>query len=321
MTLMLVIYFLFGCLLLWKGGEWLVSGSLQIGTRYQLSPKLMGTTVVAFGTSAPELIVNLFAVLDKQYDIVFGNIIGSNISNLLLILGFSAVIYPIIIKESLRKELIFHYFSLLIFVVWLILPNPVAPSISKTEAILFIVGLLVFFKIVLIKKPIDLDELDSTKNIQEQISPLKSFFYILVGMIALPLGGQLIVTNTIAFADLVGIEKSFISLFAVSIGTSLPELVASSMAAIKKESSMAVGNILGSNIFNILFILGVCGIIAPSKMTLNSNFYQDLSILFFSSTIIYFILKSKPPHQFNKIHGFLALMSYLAYLIYSGMSL
>jgi cation:H+ antiporter len=255
---MLLYFFLvLGLGILLIGGKVLVDGASTMALRLGMSPGLIGLTVVAFGTSAPELLVSINAALKGSSDLAVGNVVGSNISNITLILGISAVVFPIAIQSSVLKldYGVMVFCSLLFYLVSL------DGDISRLEGGLFLVMLFAFnfYLINSAKKEPD------QNNQEDSISrPLwRGVVYFVFGVAGLYVGSELLVDNAVKISQTFGISERIIGVTVVAIGTSLPELVTSVIAAVDKKTDLAVGNILGSNIFNVLSIIGLTGLIQP----------------------------------------------------------
>lgn len=274
-----------GFFLLIKGADILIDGSASLAKRFGLSSLLIGLTVIAFGTSAPELIVNIFAAISGSSDIGMGNIVGSNIANILLILGAAALMCNLKVHDSIvKKQIPFSILSALALFVLInsTLINGIGPDgLSRSAGII-----LIFFFIIFLYYTFSLAKGDKSEgeNVKE-MKLSKSFIFILIGIIALFIGGKLIVDNATSLALAAGLSEAFIGLTVVALGTSLPELAASIIAARKKQVGMAVGNVIGSNIFNLLWILGLTSIIKPIEYNPAMNF--DIIFLIFVSILLF----------------------------------
>ncbi len=313
------ILFVIGFVLLLKGADWLVEGSSAIAKRYGLSPMIIGLTIVSFGTSLPELVINVFASFKGSADIAIGNIIGSNISNLLLILGTSAIIYPI----SIKRTVVFSEipFSLVAITLLGFLGNvSIFGAVSGSTYLSRIDGgiLLFFFALFLgyiisVSKDEKALALHSDVEIHK-ISPLKSLLYILAGIVGLFVGGEWTVEGAIEIAEFFNLDEKFIGLTIVAIGTSLPELVTSAVAAFKRDTEIALGNIIGSNIFNVLWILGLSAVINPLEFT--PNFNSDILIVLFATCLIFILLPFSRSGSMERSHGMIFVGLYISYIIY-----
>jgi cation:H+ antiporter len=305
-----------GFLLLIKGADFLVDGAASVARRYNVSDLVIGLTVVAFGTSTPELFVNIIASVKGNTEIAIGNVLGSNIANILLILGISSIIYPLTVtKGTVWKEI---PFSLLAAVVLGIMANDQFIDHAAVSAITRIDGLvlLCFFAIFLyysisIAKPID--------GMAAQLPPktpglVQSILLIVAGLVALVVGGKWIVDGAMKLAAAFGISESLISLTIVGVGTSLPELATSAVAAYKKNTDIAVGNVVGSNIFNILFVLGISSIIKPLPFNQASN--VDVGMVVLSSLLLFGAMFSFKKRSLDRWEGAGFLMLYGVYIGY-----
>ena len=317
-------FFLFvvGFLILIKGADWLVIGSSCIAKKNNISDLVVGLTIVSMGTSMPELLVNILASSKDASEIAIGNILGSNIANILLILGITSFMYPIKVKQStFNKEIPFSIVALLLvgLVANISFFDNQDNSITHLDGLFLIVffGLFIAYIIGLAKtgRPDLLDEIPDA-----EMNNGKAALYIILGVIGLFLGGKWVVDGAIEIARLFQLSEAFIGLTIVAIGTSLPELVTSAMAAYRKNTDIAMANVIGSNIFNLLWVLGVSAIISPLNYQPSLN--TDMVILLFASALILIGLKNgKPKNQIGKTTGILFLILYVAYLcflIYRG---
>lgn len=308
------ILFIIGFFLLIKGADILVDGSASIAKKLKISNIVIGLTIVAFGTSAPEFIVNIFASVQGNTEIAIGNILGSNIANILLILGISAIIYPISAKKNtVVKEI---PFSLLATVVLGIMANDVIINGADFSDITRIDGLILlsFFIIFLyytfgITKPDD----DEKKEIK-MFSNFKSLIFIILGLVGLVIGGKWIINGAVQIAEFYNISQSLIGLTIVAVGTSLPELATSAIAAYKKQSDIAIGNIVGSNIFNIFWILGASAIIRPLPFNTSSN--SDIAMTIFASIVLFSIMFIGKKRVIERWQGVFMITTYISYIIF-----
>lgn len=295
-----------GLVILLAGGKYLVDGASGLAARFGLSPGLIGLTVVAFGTSAPELLVSINAAIKGSSDIAIGNVVGSNISNISMVLGISAVIFPIVIHRSVLKlDFLATLVSSLIF--YLMAANGI---ISRWEGfilfILFILINLYFFKKISQNEA----ELNEFENIPSS-SLLRSILLFLIGVIGLYFGSDLLVDSAVHISKEMGISERIIGVTIIAIGTSLPELVTSIIAAINKKTDIAIGNILGSNIQNILSIIGLTALIRPinvSEIFLNQDFIWMIGL----TLILFPIFRSN--WKISRMEGLLLVLLYGGYL-------
>ena len=244
-----------GSILLYLGSEWIVKGGVGVAEKYGVSTIVIGLTVVAFGTSLPELLVSLNAAFQGSSSLAIGNAIGSNIANVGLVLSLSAFIFPITLKYTLiKRDLYVYLFSCVVFIFF-----SLDGRLSKFEGAFF-VNTLLFYIIYSIKKPI---ENDTDIEEYEGDNFVEMILFVIFGIVGLSLGADLFVDGSVYIARYFGISEVVIGMSIVAFGTSLPELATSAMAAYKKESAISIGNIIGSNIFNILCVLGVTSVVQP----------------------------------------------------------
>ena len=313
-----ITYFLFiiGFIILIKGADFLVDGASAIARRFNVSDLVIGLTVVAFGTSTPELFVNVVASAKGNTEIAIGNVLGSNISNILLILGVSAVIYPLSVsKGTVWKEI---PFSLLAVIVLGLMANDQVIDGTGSSLLTRIDGLVLlgFFAIFLyysfsIAKAIEgLDEHVSAKA----QSVTKSLLLVVAGLIGLTLGGKWIVDGAITFAQSFGMSESLVGLTIVAVGTSLPEMATSAMAAYKKNVEIAVGNVVGSNIFNIFFVLGISATIKPLPFQAKSNW--DIGVVILASLLLFLSMFTGKKRSLDRWEGIVFLFLYVVYVVY-----
>lgn len=313
--MLLLAFFLLivGFALLVKGADWLVDGASALALRLHIKPIVIGLTVVAFGTSAPELIVNVLSALKGANDIAFGNIIGSNIVNILLILGVAAAIRPLKTQHNtIWREI--PYSMLAIFVLFVMVNDSLFSEgvnlLARNDALI----LLCFFGFFLIYNfaiaQVQVVDFRPTK----QLSVFKMTVLILIGLAGLFLGGKLAVENAVIIARAFGISDKVVGLTIVALGTSLPELFTSAVASFKKKDDIAVGNVVGSNIFNIFFVLGCTGIIRDLPYNPSINF--DFLVLTFASLLFFFSSFVKEKGQISRREGWLFIVIYLVYTAY-----
>ena len=247
-----------GIFLLIKGGDWLMRASVALSFSFSIPKIVIGMTVVSFATSAPELIVSVQAALSGHPDLALGNVVGSNIANLGLVLGITAIISPINVPQSFYKtdwpmmivsSLLFYYFIV---------------TDSKLDAVegAFMFVLLIFFIFYLIKFQ-NKTELDEKTNIEQVMTLKKMIGYLLIGGFSLWLGSETLIKGAVSLAESMGVSERIISVSIVSLGTSIPELTASIIAIINKEKAISIGNLVGSNIFNLMVVLGITAMIHP----------------------------------------------------------
>lgn len=318
--MLLAIFFLIiGLVMLVFGGEYLVKGAASLAKKWGVSTLVVGLTVVAFGTSMPELVVNVFSAFKGATDIAIGNIIGSNIANILLILGVSALILPLAVKESTTwKEIPFA-----VLAGWMVLfmGNDIffdglkENVLTRTDGLALISVFVIFLYYVF-----TLAKNGVTEQEDVQIFGwFKSSFFVILGLVLLFFGGKILVDNAIILARLAGMSEALIGLTIVAVGTSLPELVTSAVAAYHKQADIAVGNIVGSNIFNIFWILGLTSIIKPLPFGSGMNF--DILAEIIITLILFLFLFIGTKKRLDRWQGVAFIVMYIAYisfLIYRG---
>jgi len=303
---------LLGFILLIKGADILVNGSSAIAKKLRISEIVIGLTIVSIGTSMPELFVSTSSAIQGSSDISIGNVIGSNICNLLLILGLSSLIHPV--KFHKETKLIENPMSIILSLVFLIICN-INQDVSRVEGIILLVLFIAFliYTIIMGKKSQDEEILQTSLEDAKKISVIKNIVLIILGIVALKIGGDLVVENAKLIAVALNVSEKIIGLTIVAIGTSLPELVTSVTAAIKGESDIAIGNIIGSNIFNILLIIGVSAIITPITYNISYNF--DMFILFIAMTLMCIFPFIKPKDIMSRGNGVIFTLLYIVYMI------
>lgn len=303
-----------GFVLLIKGADYLVEGSSKIAKKFHIPEIIIGLTIVSIGTSMPELFVSTTSAIDGFSDMAMGNVIGSNLCNLLLILGLSSIIRPI---EFQRETRIIELPLCLFFsIVFLILSNT-GGKITREESLILICLFVCFiaYTIFMAKKGEAFDKIDNEeKSLTKvpEIPILKNIFSIIIGVIALKIGGDFTVDNAVIVAEYFKISEQIISLTILAVGTSLPELVTSVMAASKGNSDIAIGNIIGSNIFNMLLIIGVSALISP--ITYNLKYNLDMTILVVAMLILALFPLIPPKNKMSRVNGAIYLSLYVGYL-------
>lgn len=304
-----------GFALLIKGADYFVLGSSAFARKYKVSELTIGLTIVAFGTSAPELIVNVVSSLKGLNDVTFGNIIGSNLFNLLFILGITAAIFPVKISHStIFKEI---PYSIVAAVVLLILANDHLFTDKRPNEVGFVDALILIFFFSLFLVYIFRNMKNDDQQVSVNFKPLQNWkitFYMLGGLAALIFGGRLAVNNAVAIANAFGISERIIGLTIIAAGTSLPELATSAVAAYRKNSDIAIGNVVGSNIFNIFFILAVSAFIHPIPYTLSFNF--DTTVLIGGTMLLLFFAYSGKKATIDRWEGIVFIGFYIIYTVY-----
>ncbi len=314
-TLLFVVGFVF----LIKGADVLVTGSASIAKGFNISNLVIGLTVVSFGTSAPELIVNVLSSLQGNSAIAIGNIFGSNIANILLILGVAALIFPLPIhRNTVLSEIPFSLTATLL-VAYLanaslfIYENQKQLMISRFDGFILLFFFLLFMAYIF---KVSKEGGDSEEQGEEiKVLPVwKASLMVAGGILALFLGGKWVVDSAVFYAQHFGLSESLIGLTVVAVGTSLPELVTSAVAAKKRNTDIAVGNVVGSNIFNLLWILGLSAIINPLPFDVLSN--DDIIMIVLSSTLLILFMAIGKKYTIERWNGVLFLIIYAIYIYY-----
>jgi cation:H+ antiporter len=301
-----------GFVLLIKGADWLVTGASALAKKHNVSDLVIGLTIVSFGTSAPELVVNTVASLNQHSDIVFGNILGSNVVNLFLILGLAGLIYPITVHSNTAWREI--PVSILAVGVLFVLTNGFlmtgANVLSRIDGAILLAFFAGFLYYIYIQMKTDRLESAGEENLK-QMTTLKIWVLIIIGLAGLVAGGKLVVDHSIKIATLLGVSQKIIGLTIVAIGTSLPELMTSVVAALKKNSDIAIGNVIGSNIFNIFLILSVSSLINPVQF--NPSFNTELYLLAGGTLVLFIAMFTGGRKKLDRWEGAVLLGIYLAY--------
>lgn len=300
-----------GFALLILGADWLVDGSSGIAKKFHIPEIIIGLTIVSIGTSMPELFVSITSAIDGYSDMAIGNVIGSNLSNLLLILGLSSIIKPVFFQSETKK---YEIPMCLFFTIILMIFCNTANTISRIEAVILLILFCLFigYTIYIAKKESQKEVLDISVHTSEN-KTIKNIILVILGIIALKVGGDLTVNNAVVVAKQFNLSEKIISLTILAIGTSLPELVTSVTAAIKGNSDIAIGNIIGSNIFNMLLIIGVSSLIKPIFFNVSYNF--DLTILLISTIVLAIFPIIPPKNEMSRMNGIIYFIAYLVYLI------
>lgn len=305
-----IVWLLLSLVILYFGAEGLVSGAASLAKRIGISPLVIGLTIVSVGTSAPELLVSVKAALNGQGALSVGNVLGSNFFNVGIILGISAIIYPLAVKRQLLKldVPVMVLSSLLFFLFFLDF------TISALEATIFLLILITYITYMLrsSRKEKATQKGDEEDEIKMSKHWLLDILFIGIGLAALVYGSDLLVVNAVIIAGWLGMSEALIGLTIVAAGTSMPELATSVVAALKKRSDIAIGNVVGSNIFNIFMILGVTGLITPLHTT-DINYIDGLFNLGIGVLLWLFMKRSS---RIKRSQGAAFLLFYLIYFTY-----
>lgn len=303
---LLVIGFIF----LVYGSDWLVDGASALAKKMRVSDLVIGLTIVAFGTSAPELVVSTISAWQGNVDIAIANVVGSNVFNILVILGVAAIIYPLsVTRSTIWKEIPLSLLAALVLGVM-----ATRGQLDRADAFI----LLGFFSIFLVymlemAKAARASELDGMTDAALMTGP-KMAVMIIGGLVGLVIGGKLVVDSAVHIATWFGISQALIGLTIVAAGTSLPELATSVRAAMKKKDDIAVGNVVGSNIFNIFFILGTSAVIRPLSFSAGAGI--DILVCIVATLVLFAVMFIGRRHKIDRWQGIIFIIAYLVYLGY-----
>ncbi len=317
-----IVLLIVGFVLLIKGADWLVDGASSIATHFRVSKTLIGLTIIAFGTSAPELAVSISSLANGSTDMLLGNVIGSNIMNVLLLIGIGAIICPIKVSHATTKKelpiLLLISTALVILFFDVSLNNASSNSITRSDAIICLLffAIFLYYLIVMAKRN---REATTIKKEKPKYKMGLAIIMTLIGLAGLVGGSQLVVSNATEIARAMGISDRIIALTIIALGTSLPELVTTVIAARKKETDLIVGNIIGSNIFNICIVMGVpvaiFGAITPESFQ-----YVDIFMMILSALLLF--IMTRHDKNISRREGVLMLLvfaAYYGYIIYEGL--
>lgn len=308
-TIWAVIKLLAGFILLFFGGDWLVEGGVALARRFRISPLVIGMTIVAFGTSAPELLVSLISAIKGSAGIAIGNVVGSNIANIGLILGLTALICPI---ETDNSKVIRHG-SIMIAASLLLTVFALKSGITRIEGLTLFAGIILFTTISVRKGRTQPQEADIDSQEGKSMTVLAAIGLIVLSCAMLAFGADILVDGATTIASAIGVSDKVIGLTIVALGTSLPELAASVAAAFKKQMDISIGNIIGSNIFNILCVLGVSASIKPISLEFRDYANDFIWMMGFSVFIIIFTTMRKKKGRLGRTAGILFLLAYAFY--------
>lgn len=317
------VYIAVGFVLLIKGADFLVNGASSLAKRFNVSDIAIGLTVVAMGTSAPELVVNIISGAKGDANgIIFGNIIGSNIFNVFLILGISAIIYPLTVqKNALWKEVPYSFFVAVLFVILVndgfisdLFNNGSTENVLSVSDGWILMGLfLVFILYIFMNLKRHPEEIEGEDVIL--YGSLKTTVMILFGIAGLIFGGQMIVDNAVKIAKIFEVSDELIGLTILAAGTSLPELATSAVAAFQKKSDLAVGNIVGSNIFNLLLVLGATAVIS-GDLAFDVALNWDLGFMLVGTLLLFLFMFTLNKFKLDRAEGFVYLLCFIAYMVF-----
>ena len=300
-----LLFLLVGFIFLIKGADLFVEGSSSIAKKFKIPSMIIGLTIVAMGTSAPEASVSVTSSLIGQNDMSVANVVGSNFFNILVVLGVSTLFSKLPVKESTIKDDV----PFLIFISIVTLIFGIDFNITRLEGVIFL-GLFIWFILSLIKQAKQNKE---NEDIVNELPMSKTVFYIILGLAGIVLGGDITVDSASAIATQFGLSENLIGLTIVAVGTSLPEFVTSVIATRKGETEIAIGNVVGSNIFNILFVLGIAAVLSPMTISVEAG----IDIIFMIFITILLFMNMKQEKFILKKHGIFYILLYLAYMVYT----
>ena len=310
-VLIIAVQIIGGFFLLFFGGDWLVNGGVALARRFRISPLVIGMTIVAFGTSAPELLVSLVSAIKGSSGIAIGNVVGSNIANIGLILGLTAMIYPI---ETDNRKVTANGL-IMILASLLLLAFSLRSGISRVEGLILFACLLLFTVISIWKGRVrHQDKASEYSDGNKVMKPILALLLVALSCVMLSFGADFLVDGATSMAKALGVSDKVIGLTIVALGTSLPELAASVAAAIKKEMDISIGNIIGSNIFNILCVLGVSASVRPIGFDFIQYRADYIIMLMFAVGLLLFISPWKSIGRLGRTAGIVLFLSYAVYI-------
>ena len=315
-----IIMIIIGFVLLIKGADFLVDGASEIAKKFHIPEIVIGLTIVAIGTSMPELVVSVTSALEGHSDLAIGNVVGSNIANMFLILGVCSIIRPLVFKKETRLfEIPFTILAtILLFFLCINGTGEQINIITREEGIILLVFCILFiiYNLIMAKKGEEFDKEDRILEIRTEENkkvPLwESLFGIIIGIVGLKLGGDLVVNNSVEIAKILGISEKLISLTIVAFSTSLPELITSIAATRKGETDMAIGNILGSQLFNILLIIGVSAALTP--INYSKSYDSNIILLIVGSIVLGLFPFVGKKNEMTRGNGIVFVLTYIVYL-------
>ncbi|MDQ2084818.1 calcium/sodium antiporter [Herbivorax sp. ANBcel31] len=319
---MYFVFLIIGFVFLIKGADLLVDSSSKLAAIYKLSPFIIGISIVALGTSAPEGVIGILSGIKQSNDIILGTVLGSSIANIALVVGLTALVFPIKVKESIyKRDIPLSIASQML----LFLLVSIGGIISRFDS-LILLTLFVFFIFYIASEskkknnistpPIDVLKNDKVTSENSSKKKLKLLFLVLIGMAGLIVGGNMVVENGKEIALVFGLSETFIGLSIVALGTSLPELVTSIVGSLKKEPDIVLGNIIGSNIFNILFVLGLSSLVYPIEAS--PEIRIDMIIIILASILL--LLFSFTQKTITRKEGFSFFLLYISYIVFAYFS-
>lgn len=312
-----ILLLIVGFVALILGANWLVDGATSVGIRAKMSPLIIGLTIVAFGTSLPELIINVFSCFKGSSGLAIGNIIGSNIMNILFILGVAAMIYPIdVSRVSIRRDMPVGFFATALL--WLMANDffiGTSHTINWIEGVVLILCAGGYLYLTMVKNEKPDNEVEA---VQIPMPWGKTILCLVFGILGLYLGGELVSNNAQIIAKAWGMSEAMIGLTVVAMATSLPELITSIVAATKKNAGIAIGNVLGSNILNIFIVLGISALITPLQFDTKLN--HTLFILFAANAIMFLFVFTGKGRKISRFEGTLMILAFIGFMVYTVMA-
>ncbi|MDY7032716.1 MAG: calcium/sodium antiporter [Thermodesulfobacteriota bacterium] len=311
-----------GFALLYYGAEWLVKGSSSLAKSLGVTPCVIGLTVVAFGTSAPELVVSLVSSIKGKSMIAVGNVVGSNICNIALVLGMAAVFQPI----TCNRVVVRRDIPIMLTISFYLLVLSLNSQLGRFEGVTLFGGIILytFVNYYFVRKEKEQDTCNRIDVMEEDCDEIgfissrpRQIVLIVVGIIGVIGGAQIVVDSAVKIMEILGVSEKFIGLTIVAIGTSLPELATSVVAAMRKEMDISIGNLVGSNVFNILSVLGVAAMIRPIPIPggfIESSLYIDYAVMIFTSALAWFLMRKNM--TISRKGGIFLVSSYAMYFIY-----
>ena len=310
-----------GFVFLILGADWLVDGASGIAKRYQVSDLVIGLTIVAFGTSMPEMIVNLVSVVHGTTDIAITNILGSNTINVFIILGLTAIVYPVASQKSSRKfDIPFAMAAGLLVLIFVAADNLFGngtAGIGRGEGIVLLIFFVIFMVLTFRRAKVAPSTIQAGNY--RPMKTWKALVLIVFGLLLLVCGGEMIVKSSVKIATDLGISDAIIGLTVVALGTSLPELATSVVAAFKKNSDLALGNVIGSNIFNVFFVLGISSVIHP--LPAYDGLAVDAFLAALGCALVWIFVETNKEREVKRWEGLLLVLIYAGYLTYRLMTM
>ncbi|MDL4841160.1 calcium/sodium antiporter [Aquibacillus rhizosphaerae] len=305
-----------GFALLIKGADFFVDGASKIARLMNISPLLIGLTVVSFGTSAPEATVSITAAIEGTESVAFSNVIGSNIFNISLAIGLTAFIFPLKVESTtIRKEIPFTLLTtvaLFILISDVFFQNHLSNALTRSDGIILLLFLLIFLNYIFEVARNNREQVLDKKVATSSKTWGKNIFFTIAGLLAIIFGGNLVVNSSTNIAYAWGMSETLVGLTIIAIGTSLPELATSVTAAVKKQNEIALGNIVGSNIFNVLFVLGSTATI--TTLTINNKIFFDMAVLIILTITL--LVFSSTKRTIGRLEGMTLTIAYVLYIAY-----